>query len=282
MYYSKNNNRKQKQKTKKVSNFDKDSANDNNKTNKEKNNKECNKLNVQKVNIDIDKDKDKDVYSEITKDFDQYSDIDDLKQYDIDFLTQLYNNIIYSLNSFHNNNNAADIMNYNRIMKLHFTCNNIIFVIESKKYEDNNIKSELMQKKIEDNISLNKKIKKEMIKTKLGLKKIERQVSSVLATIISFVLSISIISSAIIGIEHINSNYILPYVSTLIFFGMIMILFIFSIYKNKIKFRSWFFIVITCIVSILLWVYSINSVVNISNQNLKNEDDNVEIVFYND
>lgn len=142
------------------------------------------------------------------------------------------------------------------IMQIHYSMNQLSYYLNKiikenldKNYKAQNIKISSF------NATLNK--------TKHSLKDIDRKLNTIITTVISVILTISIITSAVVGIENINSNYILPFVSTLVLFGMIMTIFTYSLYKKYLKKESIIIIIVTIILTIFLWILSWK--VNISN-----------------
>lgn len=188
-----------------------------------------------------------------------------LKGYSIEELEKIYNdgNMFLDL-IYDSSKNSTPNEISTTTMRLQYILTNVIYEIENKKYERNNKSGIELQNRINSTISQNTAQKKELSKTKSEIKRIKNDVNSIMATIISIVLTISIISSAVIGIEKIDPNYIIPFVTSIIFFGMIMILFIYSIYKNNIRASSWLIFAITFLLCILLWVASLNKWYDIS------------------
>lgn len=192
-----------------------------------------------------------------------------LKELTIEELEKIYNDgnmfldLIYDIS-----NNSIPKEVSTTTIKLQYILTNVIYEIENKKYEKNNKSSIELQNRISSTINQNKAQKNELSQTKREIKRIRNDINSIMATIISIVLTISIISSAVVGIENIDSNYIIPFISSIIFFGMIMILFIYSIYKNHIRVSSWIILAITFILCIGLWIASLNKWYDISKEKL--------------
>ena len=157
------------------------------------------------------------------------------------------------------------------IIEIQYVISNVLYVIQDKRYKENNLQSKAIIKKINDTTKQYNEIQNNIKRTNYAVKKVQNDVNSVLTTIISIVLSISIITAAIAGIERINPNYILPFTTSIIFFGMVMILFIYSIYKGKIPIKSYALIVVTAIMVVFLWISSINKWYDISNIKIENE-----------
>lgn len=238
-------------------------------------------LDNKKINIELTDDNKKvqneNVYSEFC---DKYIG-KNLKELSIEELEKIYNdgNMFLDL-IYTTSNNSTQKEVSTTTMKLQYILTNVIYEIENKKYEKNDKSSAELQNRINSTISQNKAQKNELSQTKRELKRIRNDVNSIMSTIISIVLTISIISSAVVGIENIDSNYIMPFISSIILFGMIMILFIYSIYKNSIRVSSWIILAIMFILCIGLWIASLNkwNDISIKNNNVHNM---VEIIKSN-
>ena len=108
-----------------------------------------------------------------------------------------------------------------------------------------------------------KKMENKTLNNIKEIKHIKKDMKSITTTIISIILAISIIPTAIAGIERINPNYILPFLSSIILFGIVMIIFVYSIYQDKIKKSTWIILIISLVLCIFLWILSFN--INIEN-----------------
>lgn len=121
-------------------------------------------------------------------------------------------------------------------------------------YLYNKLSLKLETYKLMREINLNKKKEQE---TEKQLENLQKDMKSITTTIVAIILAISIIPTAISGIQGMNKNYILPFISSIILFGMIMITFTYNIYQDKIKKSTIWIIVITLIITIVLWLSSI-------------------------
>ena len=63
--------------------------------------------------------------------------------------------------------------------------------------------------------------------------KIEESQKGIMTNIISIILAVTIIPTALLAIEKIHPNYVLPFVATLVLFGMIMIIFTYYAHNAK-------------------------------------------------
>lgn len=125
------------------------------------------------------------------------------------------------------------------------------------KFETYHIKESLENEKVELSKSIN------VANDKMGeicteLEDVKTEQKTMITTILGIVLAISIIPTAITGIEHINPSYILPFLSTIVLFGMIMIAFIYSIYQKELKVSTIVILVLFMVVTVILWLSTWN------------------------
>lgn len=233
-------------------------------------------LNNQTISNELEKDKSKNSNENFYEEFCNRYLCTNLKEYGIEELEKIYNdgNMLLDL-IYDSSKNSTPKEISTTTMRIQYILTNVIYEIENKKYEKNNKSGVELQNRINSTISQNNAQRKELSQTKREIKRIKNDVNSIMATIISIVLTISIISSAVIGIEKIDPNYIIPFVSSLIFFGMIMILFIYSIYKNKIGVSSWIILTIIFLLCILLWTAGLNKWYDISKDPVTENVENV-------
>lgn len=132
-----------------------------------------------------------------------------------------------------------------------------------KEIRNTKIKMEEIKKELDNNMNSAVKIKEDNKETTEEVKHLKDDMKSIVTVIISIVLTISIIPTAIAGIERINPNYILPFLSSIILFGIVMIIFVYSIYQDKIKKSTWIILIISLVLCIFLWILSFN--INIEN-----------------
>lgn len=121
-------------------------------------------------------------------------------------------------------------------------------------YLFNKLSLKLETYKLMKEINLNKKKEQE---TEKNLENLQKDMKSITTTIVAIILAISIIPTAISGIQDMDKIYILPFVSSIIFFGMIMITFTYSIYQDEIKKSTCCIIIATLIITIGLWLSTI-------------------------
>lgn len=120
-----------------------------------------------------------------------------------------------------------------------------------------------------------RKIDKELKNRAKQIENIKNEQKSIITTIISIVLAISIIPTAVSAIQNINSNFIFPFMTSIVLLGMIMIAFTYSIYIERFKKRIGIFLAIIIALCCVSWYMSFNY--NISSQNLEEKLINNEI-----
>lgn len=127
-------------------------------------------------------------------------------------------------------------------------------------YQRLNLKYESYQisKKIKKTMNRAAMLEKESANRAKQLEDIKNEQKSIITTIISIVLAISIIPTAIAGIEHIDGNYILPFLAIIITFGLVMIGYTYSLYQEKFKKRIIIFLVFFGIITGGLWYLAFN------------------------
>ena len=109
---------------------------------------------------------------------------------------------------------------------------------------------------------------------------IEDSLKTLMATIIGLFLTFTLIPTAITGIDRINGRYILPFVATLVLFGIIMILFIYIVNKVKINGITWGVLLIALTITVILWTLSWNldiSLLETENINCNSTDDIISV-----
>lgn len=201
----------------------------------------CNKY----INIDFTKDK-----------------IEDLKQiYDIG--NELLNQY------FITNDNICE----NTILiQLQYILSKIMYNINIKQVCDLDEKNQALNEKLTKAIKTAKELENEARRKEIEIRHVKNDIKSIMTTIISIILAISIIPTAIAGIEKIAPNYILPFLSSIILFGIIMITFVYSIYQDELKKSTWKILILSIIICFLFWCSSLVQI-NIS----KNEVNEVKL-----
>ncbi len=194
----------------------------------------------------------------------------DFSQYKLQKLKEMYEIANGLLNQYFiiRNNKYDNII----VMQLQYIVSSIMYNINIKQTHNYSQQNNSLNKKLESTIKRAEKLENDAEKRTKELEHVKNDMKSITTTIISIILAISIIPTAIAGIEKINPNYILPFVSSVILFGMIMIIFVYSIYQNKIKLSTKVLLTITVIFCISLWILSFYfNISKISNIELENK-----------
>lgn len=155
------------------------------------------------------------------------------------------------------------------IMQLQYIINQITYNLNLKNFQE----AEKINKRINSTIKKVENVSKETDKRAKEIKHLKNDVKSITTTIISIILAISIIPTAIAGIEKISPNYILPFLSSVILFGIIMITFVYSIYQDKLKISTWVILVVSLLICSIMWgsTFFINIDKNINKENAEEE-----------
>lgn len=161
------------------------------------------------------------------------------------------------------------------IIQLEYIIMSANYILISKQMENTR------QKTIEFNEKLNKTMRNAQkleedaeLRTK-EIKNMKNDIKSIITTILAIVLAFSIIPTAITAVTKMNTNYILPFMSSIILFAMFMVIFIYSIYQDKIKTSTWVIFGIAIIVCLILWINAIYNFSNIEDVNKVKELNNI-------
>lgn len=136
-------------------------------------------------------------------------------------------------------------------------------------YQRLNLKFESYQisQNIKETMEKATKLEEESIKRAKQLEKVKNEQKTMIATIISIVLAISIIPTGIAGIEHIGGNYVLPFLASIVTFGLIMIAFTYSLYQTEFKKRIIVFLALCMLGTVGLWYISFNFNISVTPKN---------------
>ena len=189
-----------------------------------------------------------------------YSNID-FSQYNVERLKRIYDIGKELLNQYFITN--CNTIDSNIIIKLQHITSDILYNINIKQLSNLNQQNQSLNKKLEKTIEEAKKMETDASKRSIEVKHLKNDMKSITTTIISIILAISIIPTAVAGIEKISPNYILPFLSSIILFGIIMITFVYSIYQDKLKKSTCAILILTIILTVILWIVSIINAVNI-------------------
>lgn len=208
-----------------------------------------------KVNKDIKDNEDSNENDEYKEFCNQYMNVD-FFQYKVEELKKIYEMGNGLLNQYFIT--GSIICDSDTIFQIQYIVSAIMYQINMKQAYDINEKNKALNKSLSKNVDEAKKLKRDSQKMALEMKHVKNDVKSIITTIISIILTISIIPTAITAIDKIDANYVLPFLSSIILFGMITIIFVYSIYQNKIKLLTWCILLITLMLTIVFWIISFN------------------------
>ena len=153
------------------------------------------------------------------------------------------------------------------VAQLQYIVSNIMYNVITKQVNNTRIEHKALNNKLEKNIKQAEELNEDFRKEKMDVKNIKKDMKSITTTIISIILAISIIPTAIAGIEKISADYILPFLSSIILFGIIMITFVYSIYQDKLKISTWIILAIAIALCSCFWGISlVTTIDNIGNR----------------
>lgn len=226
--------------------------------------------NQNKNNIDIEKD---------CKNFcQQYSEVS-FQDYSIEDLKRICNEGQGLINTYFITCLAKEINQ--TIVRLEYIVSNASYTLNTKQIEkikETNLK---LSNNIRTTMHKARKLEKELKNKTRQIENVKNEQKSIITTIISIVLAISIIPTAVSGIQNINSNYILPFMTSIVLLGIIMISFTYSIYIERFKKRIAVFLILIIAICIGVWYMSFNFDISIQNtkEDSKNEIKNNEIIL---
>ncbi|MCI8410891.1 MAG: hypothetical protein HFJ40_00240 [Clostridia bacterium] len=234
------------------------------------------RLNFKEVKNDIDLEIDisENLYKKFCDDYLEK----DLNKIKSNELKKIYEDGIELLNSYYITEVENTINNF--IFQIQFITIKINSVIENRQNQ------ELMKRNRELNNNLNQMIKraekleKNVEEEKEQMKHVKNDIKGIITTILAIVLAFSIIPTAITAIQKIDTNYILPFMASIILFGMFMVIFIYSIYQDKLKKSTWAIFIISIIIGVLLWISSIYGNTKLNKNEIdveENREDKVKI-----
>lgn len=159
------------------------------------------------------------------------------------------------------------------LIQLQYILNSIMYNIIIKQNKKTKIETNNLNNKLRDNIRESKRIKKDIEQKSKEIQHVKNDIKSIMTTIIS------IIPTAIAGIGKVSSNYILPFLSSIILFGIIMITFVYSIYQDKLKKSTWIFLILAIIICSVFWLSSFDINIDIKTINeIENNQEGVNSV----
>ncbi len=193
----------------------------------------------------------------------------DLNKIKSEKLKTIYEDGIELLNSFYITNKDEKINNF--ILEIQFITMKINSVIEKRRNQEFIKRNQELNKNLLETIKKAENLEQSANDEKEEVKHIKDDMKSITTTIISIVLAVSIIPTAIVGLEKVSADYILPFISTIILFGMVMIVFVYSIYQDKIKISTWIILGFTMSITVIMWTFSIIPTIKINKDINTNE-----------
>lgn len=173
---------------------------------------------------------------------------EDLANYSEKELKELYDKSQGLMNEYYITHENLK-MDQEKISKLQYAAMSILYNLNLKTEADIN-------KRIKQQEQISNIMKKQAKIISRDNRIIKQEMKTIIVTIIAIVLAISIIPTAIAGIEKINSNYILSFLSSVVLFGILMIAFVFSIYNINLKKKTLLLIYIFIAIFIITWLLS--------------------------
>lgn len=219
--------------------------------NKVSNTSKENNIDVSKIEIEVEETKENN--DEYKKFCDKYT-RENFEKYKVKNLKYIYEIGNGLLNQYFITKN--DTCDNNILIQLNYIISNVMYNINIKQVNSANQKNQALSKKLENIIKKAQTIEKDADKKNNEINHVKNDIKSIMTTIISIILTISIIPTAITGIQYISPNYILPFLSSVILFGIIMIMFIYSIYQDKLKISTWIILFIAFVICIVFWYSS--------------------------
>lgn len=164
----------------------------------------------------------------------------------------------------------------NFIIQLEYIIMSANYALVSKQMENTRQNTIEFNEKLNRTMRNAEKIEKDASERTKEIKHIKSDIKSIVTTILAIVLAFSIIPTAITGITKIEANYIIPFMASIILFGMIMVIFIYSIYQDKLKTSTWLIIIVTIIICIISWCGAIYKFNDISKDDVKDQKNNIQ------
>ena len=167
------------------------------------------------------------------------------------------------------------------ILQLEYIIMNARYILNLKQIENTRQSTVEFNEKLNKIINRAEKLEKDTTEEKREIKHMKNDIKSIITTILAIVLAFSIIPTAITAVTKIDTNYILPFMSSIIIFGMFMVIFIYSIYQDKLKISTWIIFSISIIICIGLWISSIFGFTKIEKETNKNNQNVSNVVEEN-
>lgn len=166
------------------------------------------------------------------------------------------------------------------IMQLQYIVMNANYSLNIKQMENSRRRNIELSEKLRKTMHRATKLEKESKNRAKQLEDVKNEQKSIITTIISIVLAISIIPTAVAGIQNIDSNYILPFLSSIILFGIIMISFTYSLYLERFRKRIFVFLILLIIICEGFWYmafkFNISTTPRLNQDNSNNIQNTIE------
>ena len=226
-------------------------------------------LELSTINIDRSK-KEKYTFGSFCKEYCELNFNKDFQTCHIEELEKLYEElntyiIMYDLES------ENSMYNNGLVYKMQFILSKIAYPKATVETKNTLLEMEKIKKDIDNTYNSIKRVEENHQKTFGEVKHLKNDMKSIITVFISVIITISIIPTALSGIDKIDPNYILPFISSVILFGLIIVTFVYTIYQDKIKLISLCILLIMIILTMILWIFSYNVAISKKeNQNFKN------------
>lgn len=158
------------------------------------------------------------------------------------------------------------------IIQLEYIIMNANYILNIKQMENTRQKTVELSEKLNKTMHRAKKLESDAESRTKEIERVKDDMKGIITTILAIVLAFSIIPTAIEGINKIDANYILPFIMSIVVFGMFMVVFIYSIYQDNLKTSTYTIFTISIMITILLWINSIFNFIDIGNN--KNKEGN--------
>lgn len=112
----------------------------------------------------------------------------------------------------------------------------------------------ILHSRLQAQLAQTNKLNKDMQNAKSQMRNIQKILKEITTTIISIILAVSIIPTAVSGIQNIDGKYILPFISSISLIGMSSILYVYLIHQVKVNKWAIGVYIISIAVTIMLWL----------------------------
>lgn len=165
------------------------------------------------------------------------------------------------------------------IVRLEYIVMNANYSLNIKQIESARRRNIELSDKIRKTMHRAAKLEKESKNRARQIEDVKNEQKSIITTIISIVLAISIIPTAVAGIQNIDSNYILPFLSSIILFGIIMISFTYSLYLERFRKRIFIFLILLIIICGCFWYMAFNFDISVTPKQNQGNNNNIQNII---